>query len=233
MRSAQRTASRRISPSGMADRRSPFSSPPHSSSESVGDETPPTLPARPKLPAAKILHTGSEPPPIHYSLVAKRMERDQDLNGSGESASSTAAHGRVEAAAAHPAPDRCRRPASGAKQYSCSTAAAPGRPGRAPSWPSPLRKTLAALTQKRVVSTPATSYPPPPARSHGRSMTIDRTSSSAPSDTRSAPALVLATSAESRVVDSVFGIFPRDRTARPPIRTALAQTVDHPTLNKA
>src|SRR3569833_705141 len=60
------------------------------------------------------------------------------------------------------------------------------------------------MQQKRVVSTPASNYPPPPIRTHGRSMTIDKTSSRAPSDLRVPQPPVVATTAALKTGDSVL-----------------------------
>ncbi|ORY71883.1 Endonuclease/exonuclease/phosphatase [Pseudomassariella vexata] len=176
--------------------RSPFNSPPTSASDPEQEE-PPELPTRPVRPAAATKAIGSsrtstlpapfEPPPVRHSLITKRPVAD--LNG----------HARgppVLKAAPEPPPP----PVLPSRPH-VATEPPPTRTTANPPMPPPPRpprigivtanvNTDAASSSaqpKRVVSTPTQQFAPPPARGHGRSMTVDRTSDRTPAEFRETP----------------------------------------------
>ncbi|KAK0651822.1 Endonuclease/exonuclease/phosphatase [Cercophora newfieldiana] len=183
------------------DKVSPFSSPP-SSNGSPGtpeDDVPPELPTRPRpqvhmrqppemqmqgLGRAKTFHVGFEPPPLHHSVASKRRDLD---NTNGVSKSPITPQLTGEHRPVLPA----RPPQSALEPIRAPPAAAvaPPRPPR-PGVNTNVQDSPGTNngSQKRVASTPTTQLPPPPSRSsHGRSMTVDRTSSRVPSAFRAPP----------------------------------------------
>ncbi|KAI0471901.1 Endonuclease/exonuclease/phosphatase [Xylariaceae sp. FL0804] len=179
----------------MIPMRSPFNSPPASASSPETEEPPelPTRPARPAAPQASVARTGAipsntgptsfEPPPLHHTLVGRR--REQDVNG----------HAR-----APPIPPPVQdRPALPVRAQSViepshhrgpthSAMRPPPRPPRIGAV-KPSVQTDMSITQnaKRVVSSPATQFAPPPSRAHGRTMTVDRMSEKTPAEFREPP----------------------------------------------
>ncbi|KAF7547033.1 hypothetical protein G7Z17_g8014 [Cylindrodendrum hubeiense] len=169
---------------------SPFNSPP-SSVES--QEAPPKLPTRPRpqtqveMPRPRSVIIGFDPISGNPSVSNMRKEREPELNGTFK--------GRIT-----PQPNEEPRPAlparppvfdipprSPAANNSMKPPPRPPRPGG-----QPVDIPLTSTPPKRVVSTP-TQQPlqqqlAPPARAHGRSMTIDRTSDRAPVEFRIIPA---------------------------------------------
>ncbi|CAM1507936.1 Fc.00g047840.m01.CDS01 [Cosmosporella sp. VM-42] len=187
----------------ISEEHSPFSSPP--SSPGSGEGTPPKLPTRPRpqnyeppvRPRSVIGPIGGskggfEPPPVHHSIMSMRSHREQDTN--------TPLKGRIT-----PQITGESRPALPARPQ---TFDAPPRPpilnntmGPPPRPPRPGISTAlppvdpTSTPPKRVVSTPTTQQAQqlaPPTRTHGRSMTIDRTSDRAPIEFRTAPAPIAA-----------------------------------------
>ncbi|KAL2025085.1 hypothetical protein VTK56DRAFT_87 [Thermocarpiscus australiensis] len=169
-----------------SDKVSPFSSPPRSS-EPTEEDTPPTLPTRPtahpeRTQRAKISQaTGDpfEPPPLHHSLVARRMEREGVGGVVGEALSPQGAGERPPALPA--------RPLSIIETVRAANAAsaAPPRPPRPGLNPS--HHEVGTAAQKRAAASAPTSQAPPPIpRLNGRSMTmgVDRMPSRIASDHR-------------------------------------------------
>ncbi|KAL7625538.1 hypothetical protein AAE478_004758 [Parahypoxylon ruwenzoriense] len=167
----------------ISDRRSPFNSPPTSAS-SPEIEEPPVLPTRPARPPpqkaiSRTVPTSFDPPPVHPTIASIR--RDQEANGTARSP-----------IAPHPPPDD--RPALPARPQTVTdpaSARVPANPASKPP-PRPPRPTITTTNitldnpvssqPKRVVSTPTTQFAPPPSRTHGRSLTIDRSSEKVPVD---------------------------------------------------
>ncbi|KAK3325283.1 Endonuclease/exonuclease/phosphatase [Apodospora peruviana] len=188
----------------MADKVSPFNSPPSSNGTPEEDEVPPTLPTRPRprpephsqphiepVARAKTFHAGFEPPPVHHSLVNRRREREE-VNG-------IAKGNIVPQSAANQRPALPVRPLSIAepvKTLNLTMVPPPPRPPR-PGVNTSVHETSSSTTSstKRVVSTPTTQQPPPPSRTHGRSMTVDRTSNRIPGEFR-APIAPIGKTAE-------------------------------------
>ena len=156
------------------DKVSPFSSPP-SSSGSIEDDTPPALPSRPKTHPEKTQQRvrtfqGAaepfEPPPLHPSAAARKMERNA-VNGAVR-----------EPLTPHFTGDR--PPALPARP---SSMIEPGRAANLVSGPPPRPPrpglitdhheigTAAAASQAWVSSTPTSQAPPPIPRLNGRSGT--------------------------------------------------------------
>lgn len=177
----------------VADRRSPFSSPP----ESDDEKAPPVLPARPPRPSqqqkAPLTRTSTmpitqsfEPPPVHHSVVNKR--RDQDANE--QAAFSTASQFPT------PRPNLPSRPQTTAEAEPTRAPPSNAMPRPPPHPPRPsvitsnatIDPTLdASQNAKRAVSNPMTQFAPPPSRTHNRSMTVDRTSDRTPAQFREPP----------------------------------------------
>ncbi|KAK4453196.1 type I inositol polyphosphate 5-phosphatase 8 [Podospora aff. communis PSN243] len=190
---------------------SPFSSPP-SSNGSPGtpeeDDVPPELPTRPRpqihmrqppemqgLGRSKTVHVGFEPPPIHHSVASKR--RDQgDANGVSKGPITPQLTGEHRPVLPARPPQSALEPVRGPALASV----APPRPPRPGVNTNVQDPGTVGTSQKRVSSTPTAQLPPPPARSHGRSMTVDRTSSRVPSAFRAPP-----TPVETRPADALIG----------------------------
>jgi hypothetical protein len=177
----------------MAQESSPFSSPP-SSSASADEEMPPSLPSRPRpqtelASREKTFSVGFEPPPLHHSVVTKRKEKEYDVSGISKGQITPQLTGEQRPAL----PMRPPTIVGGSLQPSAavSTMQPPPRPPR----PALTTLGLDSIQPKRVVSTPTTQHPPPPSRSHGRSMTVDRTSERAPAEFRQPVAATLSSTA--------------------------------------
>ena len=203
------------------DKVSPFSSPP-SSNGSPGtpeedDDIPPELPTRPRplqqsrpppemlgIGRAKTFHIGFEPPPVHHSVASKRRDRD-DTNEAVNSPISPQLTGEHRPVLPARPPQSVLEPIRGPN----AVLVAPPRPPR-PGVNTNVQEPSGVVTtsQKRVASTPTTQLPPPPARSHGRSMTVDRTSTRVPSAFR-----VPQTPVESRPADALIGGSARTETS--------------------
>ncbi|KAK3685848.1 Endonuclease/exonuclease/phosphatase [Podospora appendiculata] len=188
-----------------ADKVSPFSSPPSSNGTPEEEDVPPMLPTRPRpqpemLRRSQTFHMGFEPPPVHPTIANRRRDMD-DLNGIARSPITPQITGE-------------QRPALPARPLSiiehARGANAPMAPPPRPPRPGAITYSqesgpASALPQKRVVSTPTTQQPPPPTRTgHGRSMTVDRTSTRIPSEFRT-PATPISRVAEDRSAGGLIG----------------------------
>ncbi|KAI0021879.1 Endonuclease/exonuclease/phosphatase [Xylariomycetidae sp. FL0641] len=171
----------------IAERRSPFSSPPSSPER----EVPPVLPTRPARPPRPVSHTGGlirtntlpatfDPPPLHPSIANRR--KDQESNGYPmspvapqypEERPTLPVRPQVHADTAAP-----KIPANNTKP--------PPRPPRlgavAPA--GPIDTPAPSSQSKRILSNPGAQAPPPPSRGHGRSMTVDRAADRARAELR-------------------------------------------------
>lgn len=167
---------------------SPFSSPP--SSPGSADEPPPKLPTRPRplsqiepRPRPKSFMGGFEPPPLHHAIADMRKGREQEVNGFGKPRITPQLTG--EARPALPArPPTFEIPPRSPAANAMLPPPRPSRPG-VPSSVAPVESQ--GTPPKRVVSTPTTQQAQqliPTTRTHGRSMTVDRTSDRAPVEFR-------------------------------------------------
>lgn len=155
----------------IAERRSPFNSPP----SSPENEEPPVLPTRPAHPALQkvvprtnTISTSFDPPPVHHTIASIRRD---EVNGAARSPVVAQPEERPTLPAR---PQTMTEPIS-ARIPANSTMKPPPRP------PRPAVNTANAATDssvspqpKRVVSTPTTQFAPPPSRTHGRSLTVDQ-----------------------------------------------------------
>lgn len=141
----------------------------------------PAMPRRP-MPASDknvMTITTFEPPPLHHSVVSRR--RDQDANGIGRAMNEEEQRPAL--------PSRPSAMPEHSKSKSMQTSMMPPPPPRAST-----DRTRPVVTStesigyatppKRVFSTPTQGQLRPPARSHGRSMTVDRTSDKTPLEFR-------------------------------------------------
>ncbi|KAL1841353.1 hypothetical protein VTJ49DRAFT_7133 [Mycothermus thermophilus] len=146
----------------VSDAVSPFSSPPRRSNTFDDDEMPPALPTRPTPPLERPQRHKAyqaadpfDPPPVHPSTAARRLERNGMANGAAEGPPALPArpHSYIE-------PSRVSHP----------SAVPPPRP------PRPAINTNhaneAAAAQHRMASTPTTQAPPTIPRLNGRSLTM-------------------------------------------------------------
>lgn len=173
------------------ERSSPFSTPPSSESSPEHEILAPALPPNKPRPVAEnnqvmvVTQRSFEPPPVHHSVASRR--RDQEVNGLGRAYISPQVTGEQRPALpgrpSHAAPERSKPRAipqnvmmppppprvsmDRARPTITTTESAPGF----------------ATPPKRVFSTPTTQLQTPP-RSHGRSMTVDRTSDRTPTEFR-------------------------------------------------
>ncbi|TVY71165.1 putative inositol polyphosphate 5-phosphatase [Lachnellula suecica] len=173
---------------------SPFHSPPSSSDSTPEYETPAPIPPRPrpwKAPETATVPPRTqkpfEPPPTHYAVANRR--KDQELHGLGRALISPQNTGDQRPAL--PTRPQAAPEAPKLRMLPPPTSMMPPPPPR----PSMDRKrpnlntdvgmdmTPRATTPKRVSSTPVTQLQTPP-RSHGRSMTVDRTSERVPAEFR-------------------------------------------------
>ncbi|KAF7868313.1 hypothetical protein EAF04_004845 [Stromatinia cepivora] len=166
------------------ERTSPFSSPP-SSGGSVENEYP-VAPPMPRNRPRPVSYTPSsrsfEPPPRHHGVSSR--QRDQEANGLGRSLISpqftggdrrpalpNRAHVTPEISSNRPMPPPPPRPSVDRSRPPVTNA-------------MPTDNGLNSATpQKRVLSNPTAQLQTPP-RSHGRSMTVDRTSDRTPAEFR-------------------------------------------------
>ncbi|KAK0635231.1 Endonuclease/exonuclease/phosphatase [Bombardia bombarda] len=184
-----------------ADKISPFSSPPSSSGTPDEDDTPPMLPARPRphpegLSRALTFHSSFEPPPVHHSMADRRRGRDEIARGpitpqiTGE-----------QRPALPIRPQSIYEPARGTNTF-MAPPPRPTRPGTNTNQPEPIPAN--GVPTKRVVSTPTSQQAALPTRTHGRSMTVDRTSSRIPSEFRQ-PIAPVTRAVEERSTDVLAG----------------------------
>ncbi|KAI1469999.1 DNase I-like protein [Daldinia caldariorum] len=160
----------------IAEKRSPFNSPPSDASSPDRDEPPvlPNRPARPTVqttvPRTSALPSGFDPPPVHHTIATIR--RDHEINGNARSP--------VTPQLAEDRPTLPARPQTVTDPVSARIPANPAtRPPPRP--PRPVVATNNANNEsplspqpKRVVSTPTTQFAPPPSRPQGRSLAVDR-----------------------------------------------------------
>ncbi|KAI0201141.1 Endonuclease/exonuclease/phosphatase [Astrocystis sublimbata] len=178
------------------DQRSPFNTPPTTTSVPDNDESPPMLPTRPARPTSHIpgiartntLPATFEPPPIH-PLVNRR--RDLEANGSSKPASAPPT--KNDLPEMPPAlPSRPLANPDSAPKIPANSMGPPPRPARAAVsgvavTDLPAVDTTAATSQpKRIASTPTSQFTPPTTR-NGRSMTVNPTSDRAPLELREPP----------------------------------------------
>ncbi|KAF7563397.1 hypothetical protein G7046_g750 [Stylonectria norvegica] len=182
---------------------SPFSSPP--SSPGSAQASPPKLPARPRsqLPSGTPNGTSSRPrsmiagygtaggfnpPPVHHSIFNMRKDREQEINGSLKGRITPQLTGEIRPAL--PARPQAFEipPRPPPSTNSMAPPPRPHRPGP-PTSMQPVEPIQTGTPPKRVVSTPTQQQQQLtlPNRSHGRSMTIDRTSDRTPIEFRAAP----------------------------------------------
>lgn len=168
-------------PRGSNDRSSPFSTPPSSGSGSSPEhELPaPAMPRRPQIAENKTMAlTTFDPPPVHHSVASRR--RDHETNGLGR-----AAMAEEEQRPALPTRPQAMSETSKPRSFQTSMMPPPPRASMDRSRPalSTTDSVGYATPPKRVFSTPTTQLQTP-ARSHGRSMTVDRTSDRTPVEFR-------------------------------------------------
>lgn len=176
----------------VAEKTSPFNSPPRrpvAADEDEDDEDlPPVLPTRPRSqihsqPPQQPLHRsvtlqvgGFEPPPVHHSVASKWKDRD-DSNG-------VAAHGVKPHLTGETRPALPARPQiTGDHQVTRNGTVSmlpPPRPPKPSVNTSNIDREPINMPPKRTASTPATNFPPPPTSStRGRPSPVDKTSSRA------------------------------------------------------
>ncbi|ROW09119.1 hypothetical protein VPNG_05705 [Cytospora leucostoma] len=156
----------------IAEKVSPFSSPPSSGSASVDDESPPSLPRRPRrskepLAKAKTLQFGAEPPQNSLSNAGKMRDLEPDVNKPVRGHITPNLTGDLP-------PTLPTRPKSMVVEHVSipSEKIPPPRPPR-PAAARPTSAYIPSTSQKRTVSTPLTQPPPPQQGSMaGRSNTV-------------------------------------------------------------
>ncbi|CAG8975048.1 hypothetical protein HYALB_00011827 [Hymenoscyphus albidus] len=174
------------------ERVSPFGTPPRNKNtleESPRPLSPRTRPA-PKTTAAM---RAFDPPPVHHTTITRRKE--QENNGIGRGLLSPQVTGDQRPAL----PSRPAHAPEISSPRPHSMMPPPPRPPPVDRTTRPVVNTVVAVESstdfatppKRVVSTPTTTQPTPqlqtPPRSHGRSMTVDRTSDRTPAEFRTPP----------------------------------------------
>ncbi|KAH9909874.1 Endonuclease/exonuclease/phosphatase [Xylariomycetidae sp. FL2044] len=188
----------------IAEHRSPFNSPPTSAS-SPEIEEPPELPTRPARPIAardvsrtSTVPAGLDPPPLHPSIASKRREMESN--------------GLAKVQAAPPLP--VERPSLPMRPQTYTETLPPRIPAHSTMKPPPrpprpgvtntnaTADTSAPLQQPKRISSTPTQFAPPPSRTHGRSMTVDRTSEKTPVEFREPPRRLPANNINDRPSDS-------------------------------
>lgn len=162
----------------VADRRSPFSSPPSSSPE---DNEPPVLPSRPPRPVSQkvpprtnALSMGFEPPPARHSIAGIR--RDNEVNGYPKTPVTPLSVDDRPALPARPLSIQTITDPAPSRIPATPIARPPPRPPRAVATTASVAIDNPVSSQsKRISSTPTTQFAPLP-RTHGRSLTEDKTS---------------------------------------------------------
>ncbi|KAI5867180.1 DNase I-like protein [Durotheca rogersii] len=166
------------------DRRSPFNSPPTTAS-SPEIEEPPLVPNRPARPLSqkvppRVIPITFDPPPVHLTIA--NIRRDQEANGIARTPIATQFSDDRSAPALPARPQTVPDPAS-ARAPANAPLKPPPRPPRptvatvSPSVDAPVSSQAA-----RAVSTPTTQFAPPPSRTHGRSLTVDKGAEKIPAD---------------------------------------------------
>ncbi|KAG9228789.1 putative PI phosphatase group protein-like protein [Amylocarpus encephaloides] len=186
-----RTEATALSPSLSAvtdDRSSPFGTPP--SNPEYEDITPALRGPRPRqrnIPDTSMMIPAGQkvfdPPPVHHTVIGKRQT--QEANGLGRGIISPQVTGDQR-------PALPNRPQVVETSNTRSIMPPPPRPSVDRSRPvintDVTEDTKSFATPpKRVFSTPTSSQLQTPPRSHGRSMTVDRTSEKTPSEFRTPP----------------------------------------------
>ncbi|KAH8664150.1 Endonuclease/exonuclease/phosphatase [Xylariales sp. PMI_506] len=176
---------------------SPFNSPPGSPEH----EAPPVLPTRPaakpapprivSLNRASITPSPFEPPPVHHAVVNRRI----DVNGNVKSPVTS-----EPLPPALPSRPQTVTETQPSRVPSSSLMKPPPRPPR-PNSITPIAAYENGSQPKRVVSNPTTQFAQPPTRTHGRSMTVDRTSERTPIEFREPPKRTGTVVDRSRVTD--------------------------------
>jgi hypothetical protein len=187
------------------DKSSPFSTPPSSDGSPEHEIPAPVAPRQrhwngPEN-AVTIPRTQKtfEAPPVHHAVVSKR--KDQELNGLGRGLITSQTTG--EQRPALPTRPQVVTEAPKPRTLPLPSALMPPPPPRPsidrkrPNLNTDTESTLIATTPKRVSSTPISQLQTPP-RSHGRSMTVDRTSDRVPAEFRT-PLATLTTQQERAV----------------------------------
>ncbi|KAK8041244.1 hypothetical protein PG994_014251 [Apiospora phragmitis] len=188
----------------IAAEKSPFNSPPSSPERDQPPELPTRPPARPSglkpgaLARTNTLPVQFDPPPVHPSLVTKRAV--QEFNGPGKEPPPPALPTRPQTIVD---PQHPRIPATSSMKPSPR----PPRIGIPPTTTTPEVATPSSQG-KRVSSNPGTQYAPPPTRSHGRSMTVDRTSDRTPAEFREMPRRMNTVANKSRPAAETHNIGP-------------------------
>lgn len=169
---------------------SPFNTPPSSSSSPESELPPPSMPRRPYsiIESSGPSTRTFEPPPIHHSVVSRR--KDQETNGLNRGLMSPQVTGDERPAL----PTRPQAASENVKARAPSGVMMPPPPrpsvdtSRArPSVTTAESTPTFATPPKRVFSTPTSQQLQTPPRSHGRSMTVDRTSDRVPAEFRTVP----------------------------------------------
>ncbi|RDW95133.1 hypothetical protein BP5796_00896 [Coleophoma crateriformis] len=181
-----------------SDHISPFNTPPSGGSSPEREPSAPALPPNrpaliPKL-SAFTAQTTFEPPPTHHSVIARR--KDSDSHGLGQSMTP-----QMTGEQRPILPNRNPVPTEPSKQRSTPASTIPPPPTRAPADKSRMAVSTPGTTDssisfatppKRVFSSPTSQLQTPP-RSHGRSMTVDRTSDRVPIEFREPIAPIFTT----------------------------------------
>jgi len=182
-------------PRAMEEKTSPFNTPP-SHGSSLEHEHSPALPgSRPRQSldsnAIRPGHT-FEPPPVHHSIASKRRDNETNGNTRGPITPQVTGDDRPSL------PSRQNSVLENPKPRVASGVLMPPPPRPSMDKPRPLPNITNSVNEpnyatppKRVVSTPTTHSPTPP-RTHGRSMTVDRTSQRTPAEFRAPPVSALS-----------------------------------------
>jgi hypothetical protein len=175
------------------DKSSPFSTPPSSNDSTPEHEVPASVPPRPRPHNAfeTVAMTSKpqrsfEPPPAHHAVMSRR--KDQELNGLGRGLISPQVTGDQRPALPARPPATSEAPKLRALPPPTSMMPPPPRPSMDRKRPilntnNTIDSTPNVTTPKRISSTPISQLQTPP-RSHGRSMTVDRTSDRVPAEFR-------------------------------------------------
>jgi len=182
---------------GPAGGSSPFSTPPGSDGSPEYELPAPALPPnRPRMTSNGVFNTAIaqrdfEPPPVHHSVMAKRQ--NSDTHGLDKGNITPQIIGDQRSAPALPSrPHVPQPPAEVLKlRVSMQNSMLPPPPRASMDRTRPTMATIdtgvsMSTPPKRIVSTPTTQIQTPP-RTHGRSMTVDRTSDRTPTEFRVPP----------------------------------------------
>ena len=166
------------SPKPVEKQPSPFSTPPSSDESPERDITqlPRLRPPASESAAPTSIHKDFAPPPVHHSVASKRREHEISASSRGPMSPDVSGDQR---------PALPVRPSIVQQN---TMPAPPPRPSmdRNRTMIPTLNTELNVVPPKRIFSNPI-SQPQTPTRTHGRSMTVDRTSEKAPREFRTAP----------------------------------------------